>query len=115
MKDIEVKINQDKCSVDKRHLDLNIDILEYNTSSNKTEWNNYKFGHDHWGDKEITILEINGKKSSNFNLLTVYKHCLQAVIDTQDDAKIFIDRRYCHNNSYDVYFNGKHYLVGNEN
>lgn len=104
----ELKINQEKCYVDKRKLVLNFDL----------EGKNYEFFVDHWclGNDGVEYLKVNGK-DRKFKIIQAYKHCIQAYFDTDEefsDRKVFIDRRYEHNYSFDVYYGGKHYLVGEE-
>ncbi len=107
----ELKINKAKCSVDKRHLTLDCDINYYNPDTQKEEIRNYIFTYDGWSDRDISSLTVDGKNITDFTIIQVYKHCLQAYFDGDGDATVFIDRRYCHNYEYDVYYNGKHYLV----
>ncbi len=103
MKDLV--INQDKCFVDKRKL-----VLDFNLGND-----NWVFHYDGWGHDEVFIesLKKNGQEMP-LHLIEVYKHCVQVYFDVEEDRKLFIDRRYEHNHSFDVYYGGKHYLVGEE-
>ena len=106
-----MKINTENCYVDKRKLIFDCDLDIYNLEKNRVETKNFIFEYNGWGDEDVFSLKINGKNSSEFAIITSYKHCIQAHFDGDDDAKVFIDRRYCHNHEFDVYYQGKHYLV----
>jgi len=115
-----MKINQEKCYVDKRRLILDCDIAG----------KNYRFTLDDWDyDNNVRKLEIDGKVAvvrsgcetignpedwPPFAVINSYKHCVQVAFGVDEDRQVFIDRRYEHNNSFDVYYNGKHYLVYKE-
>lgn len=100
----ELKINQEKCSVDKRSLYLDFDL----------DGKNYRFSYNGWNEPYPQSFTMDGVPM-NYGIITDYKYCIQAWCDTHEsDRKVFIDRRYEHNYSYDVYFAGKHYLVGKE-
>jgi len=99
----ELKINQEKCYVDKRRLVLDFDY----------QGKNWVFYYEGWSEPYPKTLKVDGL-SKDFELITDYKHCIQAYFDVDEDRKLFIDRRYEHDNSYDVYFAGKHYLIGEE-
>lgn len=95
-----MKINKEKCYVDKRRLVLDCEI----------RGKNYIFTYDGW-DRDTESCTMDGKPI-NFTVITAYKHCVQAYFDTfETDEKVFIDRRYEHNYEYDVYFAGNHYFV----
>lgn len=114
----ELKINQENCYVDKRKLILDCSIGD----------DRYVFTLDDWEwDKTVRKLEKNGVERTSshdgicnpedwpaFTVIVSYKHCVQACFLAEEDRTVFIDRRYEHNSSYDVYYGGKHYLVGEE-
>ena len=100
MNDYFMKINREKCFVDKRKL-----ILDCNIGKD-----HYVFSYDGWNEPYPKSLTKNGE-NAKFEIITDYKHCIQAYFDTDTDAKVFIDRRYDHNYEYDVYYFGKHYFV----
>ena len=87
-----MKINQEKCSVDKRSLIFDCDI----------DGHNYHFEYDDWNCEGI----IKGGV-----VIACSKHYLQAYILTQNEPVIFIDRSYKHNYSYEVYYDGVVYTV----
>ena len=107
-----MKINNKNCRVDKRSLVLDCEIDVYNTEKQREETLNIVFRYNGWaeGGDGIT-LEINGKISGNFNVIKAYKHRVFAYINDGDEGSIIIDRRYCHDNEYDIYYLGEHYLV----
>lgn len=113
-----IKINQENCYVDKRKLVLDFEIIGSFFNAEIVEKNrHYLFVIDDWEDCQHT-LKIDGQKVSftkSATLLKHYKHCVQAAIPVDEDNTVFIDRRYEHNHSFDVYYKGKHYLVGKEN
>lgn len=101
----EIKINKDKCRVDKRRLVLDCDIDNIN----------YRFHYDGWPESRVEYFSIDNIEQlpgRGWGILTDYKHCVQAFFDVaKGDEKVFIDRRYEHNYEFDVYFSGKAYLV----
>ena len=102
-----MEINQSKCDVDKRKLSFDAVI----------EGVSVRYEYNDWGTDTISQLTLNGV-ITKVTPLIAYKHCVQVMLDMQDsrygDRMLFIDRRYEHNNSYDVYYSGKSYLVGSE-
>lgn len=130
-----MKIHQEKCHVDKRKLVLAFSHDSYERVND--EYSNvpheYLFSIDGWGPGDTEVVYTKDGKgwqeqdkerlesgylnapSIKPTILTFYKHCLQAALEVGDaDSFLFIDRRYEHNHSYDVYFQGQHYLVGKE-
>lgn len=101
----KIIINQKKCYVDKRKLVLNINY-------NKDNW---IFHYDDWGNNTEKYLTQNGKRR-RMHIIEAYKYNIQSwfEIPEADGAKLFIDRRYCHNHSFNIYFRGKTYLIGKE-
>lgn len=104
-----LKINQEKCEVNKRRLVLDLDLNGIN----------HRYEYDGWSFADDAISKLTTPNGiTNIVPLIHYKHCLQVMFEPVDlsygDRMVFIDRRYEHNNSYDVYFAGKHYLVGKE-
>ena len=91
---------------------MKLEILDYEVNKRRlylscvVEDKTYTFEYDGWGNDHI----VKGGK-----VITAYKHCVQAYITTHHEGCIFIDRQYKHNQSFDVYFDGKHYQVGEEN
>lgn len=98
----EIKINEDKCYVDKRKLILDCVIAGKNYVFTLNEWD--------WNKDRVESLTIDGEAGS-YGVITSYKHCIQAWFDADEDRKVFIDRRYEHNHEYDVYYGGKSYQV----
>jgi len=96
----ELEINQDKCLADKRRLVFDCEL----------RGKRYQFVIDGWAGEDISELLIDGV-SSPYNIISFYKWNVQVALTTEV-GYIFIDRRYEHEeNEYDVYFEGKHYLV----
>lgn len=109
-----MQINYEQCEVDKRRLIFDCRIGE----------DNYRFVYDDWSeDTSEKTFTRNGKKTAG-KVLDAYKHrvfayfpVVHTYIDgetTEMDSWVVIDRRYEHNHSYDVYYEGKHYLIGTE-
>lgn len=92
-----MKINLDKCEVNKRRLVFDCEV----------NGKNYHFEYDDW-DRNDESKTIGG------TVIKAYRHCVQAYILTAEEGCIFIDRQYKHNYSYEVYFNGVVYTVGDE-
>lgn len=99
---ISFEINEGKCYVDKRKLVLDCDI----------NGSHYTFTYDDWGETgEVKEFLVDGVVNRG-EVIQSYKHCIQAWFDVRDgDEKLFIDRRYCHNDTYDVYLAGKAYTI----
>jgi len=104
-----MKINQEKCDVNKRRLVLDFDL----------DGINHRYIYDGWSFENNATSELTvGDVTRKIEPIEHYKHCLQVSFmpkeDRYGDRMVFIDRRYEHNSSYDVYYAGKHYLVGSE-
>ena len=124
---MKLEIHQDKCYVDKRKLVLAFSLTGSDWSvktPDRMKTIEYVFSADHWDEEKISYT-LNGKEMpkdedgrsyTEARVLSFYKHNLQACIPVwEGELFLFIDRRYEHNHSYDVYFAGEHYLVGKEN
>lgn len=127
----ELEINESKCEVNKRRL-----VLDFTCHGKE-----YRFEHDHWNHWEddktsppmVARLYINDEEvlpvpaivvdneelipqQPPFTQIMWLKHNLQVAIHDvgPENDMLFIDRRYDHNHSFDVYFHGKAYSVGHD-
>lgn len=120
---IVFKIHQSKCEINKRRLVVQFAIKEHDWDKRKDLWYTYRLELDHWKEEGIKKLTRNGESilttfdtnSENLVLGNFYKHNCQAIIyPNQSETPVIIDRRYRHNYSCDVYFDGQHYTAGKE-
>ena len=103
----KIEIHQKACEVNKRRLVFDATV----------RGTHIRFIVDEWDSKKglQKKLFINGKRSRNYKLIQYTKHHVQAVIDVGydvADSLIFVDRAYRHNDSYNVYFEGIAYEIG---
>ena len=103
-----IKFNKKECYVTKRSLILDC-IIKEGITLNK----HIRFEFDDWSDDKCRkILKIDGVKQNSFKVISYTKHELQvALAITEVDDFLFIDRRYEHNSSFNIYFKGRAFVV----
>lgn len=103
-----IKFNKKECYITKRSLILDFIVYDYKYSPQHV-----RFEFDAWNsDRCKKSLTINGTKEKNFKILNYVKHELQVILWVDGiEGYIIIDRRYEHNDVFNIYFQGKSYLV----
>ena len=104
---MKLKINTDRCEVNKRRLVLDFDYDDLN----------YRYEHDHWSDDVTTnIFTVDGAVGHPPTIMQTYKHTVTVALHSigKEMETLFIDRAYRHNRSFDVYFRGEVYHVGDD-
>lgn len=110
---MSIKINHEKCYVDKRALILDCEVTGWFTGEGDEgeQTKHYVLCIDHWGGGEdVSTLSIDGDPEQ-FIPLTAYKHCIQGWFPADEDRTIFIDRRYEHDHTYNIYYGGEAFEV----